>query len=169
MFISRQDIFDEAKANPNLENLEKIFYLTILWGYPTGSNIRVYLSSIVDQMPKLRQILGQVRECGISDWKTHFNSTDNRIRGLGSSTYSKLLYFLGVKVELYDALILDQQVVKAFRGFDNLSDLVHLNPEKDYVCYLRKMDAVAQSLAVPKENVEMFLFTFGSQLKANER
>ena len=168
VFKSRQDIFDEAAKT--IPNLEKVVYLTILWGYSNGMR-NDYFSCIVDQMLKLTRILGQARERGISDWKSHFSSTDNRLRGLGPSTRSKLLYFLGVKVESYEALILDQRLVDVFKNkvFDDFSDLEHLKPEKDYVCYLRKMDAVAQSLAVPKENIEMFLFTFGSQLKANER
>jgi len=172
VFISRHDIFAEAaKTNPDLK---KIVYLTILWGYPTGRNIRVHFSSIVDQMLKLTQILGQVRECDISDWNDHFSSADNRIPGLGLSTYSKLLYFLDVKVGSYDALILDRQVVKVFQGkvFDDFSELAHLkyeNAPQYYVCYLREMGRVARLLDVRNENVEMFLFTLGSQLKVNER
>jgi len=32
VFISRQDIFDEATKTD--QNLERVVYLTILWGYP---------------------------------------------------------------------------------------------------------------------------------------
>jgi len=168
--ISRQDIFDEAAKT--VPNLKKVVYLTILWGYPTGWNIRVHFPSIVGQMPKLTQILEKARECDIPDWTDHFRVISS-LPGLKLSTYSKLLYFLGVKVESYDALILDQRLLAVFENkvFDDFLELAHLKYGKasHYVCYLRKIDAVAQSLAVPKENVEMFLFTFGSQLKANER
>lgn len=166
VFISRRDIFDEAtKTDPNLE---RIVYLTILWGYPTGMR-NDYFSSIVERMHVLTQRLGKVREGG--DWKAILDPVD-KIYGLGFSTCSKLLYFLGIEVNAYDALILDQRLLAVFKNnvFDDFSGLEHLTYENalqddNYLSYQKKMNDVARLLVVPTENIEMFLFAFGSQLK----
>jgi hypothetical protein len=170
VFISRGDIFNETKKTPL--NIERVLFMTILWGYPAGlrSDYFPSLLKYKDYIIRLLEIAQE--EGGVKDWDSHF-SIVRKIRGVGLSLYSKLLYFLKIKVENYDPLILDLRIMdvfenEVFEDFRQLSNIRYHNAPKNYVKYLKAMKSVAEKLNIEADNLEMFLYLFGGNLKHTE-
>ncbi len=161
--ISRKDLFDLAKQ----DNLEYFIIVTILWGYPRGMRGN-HFENLVSQMQELVEALQEARN-GIDDWSAHYEKIIN-INGLGLSTYSKFLYFLEVKVEGFNALILDNRITdtlnkKLFSEFVHIGKIRYDNAVSKYPNYLRIMDNISKDLNVNSGKVEMFIFEFGQNLK----
>ncbi len=163
--LSRGDILEIAATGELLRTV----FAAILWGYPYGMRNN-YFARIVDKLPRLEKLLGDAtNEGNVDAWSEHSRETKD-IYGLGLSTYSKFLYFLGVKVCGHPALILDGKIQKVLKEgvFDELGELQNKpqsNPRSWYPDYLEVMDAQARRLGVAAGNLEMFLFTFGGILK----
>ena len=93
------------------------------------------------------------------------------VTGIGISTYSKLLYFADLSFDGNPSLILDERLFNVFRNktylqFDRLSGINRAASEKGrYLDYLEVMKAVSLEIGVTGEQLELFLFTFGNQLK----
>ena len=93
-----------------------------------------------------------------------------QVRGLGLSTYSKLLYYFNLSFNGNPCLILDQRLINVFAGktyseFLPLSKIGNYNAEKKYPEYLHLVNHLANKLETKGENIEQFLFTFGNNLK----
>lgn len=163
--ISREDILKE-------QNIEKVIYMTVLWGYPSGMRNN-YFISIIKKINTLIAIIETAQENGgVASWFDHFEEV-SEIRGLGLSTYSKLLYFLNMQVEGLKPLILDLRLIGVFEEniyeeFRNLSFLRYGNAPKNYLLYLEVMQSIASKLKVNIDNLEMFLFSFGENIKEQE-
>lgn len=171
VFISRDDLRLIAQEG----NLAKLVIASIFWGYPRGmfghhfSNILQRLNFIVDHLPAV----------STQDWNIHWNAVAD-IEGLGLSTYSKILYFYSAKVganngngEKFNALILDSRIIDVVRNrvFDELNacnqlqGLSYYNAPHHYVSYLSCVDKLSKKYEVPAENIELFLFQYGKNLK----
>jgi hypothetical protein len=158
---------------------------------PLGKNITqfakhpTYLGELTDILTKARVPPGV-------DWDTHFfKDVQPKIKYVaGVSTYTKFLNFLSVNVCGYPALILDKRIVRVaergiFAELGSLRQLIgHLRrptrgqrgkarpsrPENTdgkiqaaiYTQYLSLVHKIAEELSVPAENIEFFLFEFGS-------
>jgi thermostable 8-oxoguanine DNA glycosylase len=161
--ISREDLFDSAK-NDELEIfLAKVF----VWGYPRGARGDNY-KKISMNISKVEQLLVTAQK-SIVDWHSHYSSL-SKIKGVGLSTYTKFLYFKGVKVHGLPALILDIRVINALKReiFTELKDISHIrnsNAYKYYLDYLSCMHKIAETLEVEPDSVELFLFQYGDALK----
>ncbi len=169
--ISRGDLRDYAEG----EDLGVFLMATHIWGYPRTMR-GGYTKSICAQLDWLIEFMAPLRDGDIEDWKEHYSSAKS-VHGLGLSTYSKFLAFFPVRICGYESLILDD-VVATVAGGDGFTELHPLHgltyesaPAK-YVDYLACMTEVARRLtdvcgrAVQPEQVEMFLFTFGRNLKS---
>lgn len=164
--ISRFDLFFAVW------NLEEFIVKVLMWGYPTkgrGNNIdNLLLPENFDLlMSKLKNIDGK-------DYITILEVLDFlQVKGLGFSTLSKILYFMKLKVESLPALILDQRVINALNinskfedyGIERFKSLKYENATNHYVEYLQFMYELAMQLKVRPDQIEMFLFEFGSNLK----
>jgi hypothetical protein len=162
--ISRADLVHYGTEN----ELTLFVFATIMWGYSAGMR-GVNLKRISSEHKALAALLRKVRAENIEDWTKH--TAGNRIDGVGLSTYTKFLHFLGVTVEGFPSLILDDRIVRVASNsqFDELADLCALrahNARQKYVEYLRCMHKVARQLKVRAGNLEMFLFEFGLNLKS---
>lgn len=162
--ISRQDIFETA-------DLRETIIKTIYWGYTGGMrgnhfvNILAHIDLIENTFKNLKQIYRLTTE-DFNNLTTTFKS----VTGLGLSTYSKLLYFLQIKFNDNPSLILDQQLIdvlssKTYSDFQQLSNIRYDNAEKKYLAYLQATRQLANDLETKGENIELFLFTFGNNLK----
>ena len=101
---------------------------------------------------------------------SHLHEELKGINRLGLSTYSKLLYFSGVKVNGNPCLILDLRLIEVFKecmfeDFSSLADIRYANASKHYLKYLNLMQKMADELGTEGEKVEEFLFLFGGSLK----
>ncbi|EJU9788340.1 TPA: hypothetical protein I7686_21535, partial [Vibrio vulnificus] len=90
--LCRQDLKDIADT----QDYNKLIIATILWGYSSGMRGNNF-SKIVNKLPEIASLLKCASQ-GIDDWKIHYNKV-KEISGLGLSTYSKFLYFVGGKIE----------------------------------------------------------------------
>lgn len=165
--ISRQDIFDTKEPR-------EIIIKTIYWGYNAGMrgnhfvNILKYIDTIENTLLSLKQKSNSTT--------TDFNSlaeTFKNVSGLGLSTYSKLLYFFKITFNGNACLILDQRLIDVFVNntyseFKTLNSINDYNKEKRYLDFLQLTRQIANKIETDGENIELFLFTFGNNLKNNQ-
>ena len=163
--INRQDVFDTTDIR------EKILK-TIYWGYPRNmrGNHFVDLLDDIEKIEKTIDYLRSIENLGrvhLEKAQANFKS----VTGIGISTYSKLLYFADLSFDGNPSLILDERLFNVFRNktylqFDRLSGINRAASEKGrYLDYLEVMKAVSLEIGVTGEQLELFLFTFGNQLK----
>jgi hypothetical protein len=160
--INRNDLYHHNG------DLEKFVFKTLMWGYPRkgrGKNIDKLLEpqNLNYLIEILRAYIGE--EVQLEKFINDINS----IPGLGLSTMSKFAYFLRTKIDGYNALILDAQVIKALNNqkFEELDPLKHISTSNclsNYSKYLETMHSIAVELGVEADQVEYFLFKFGRGL-----
>ena len=163
--ISRQDVFDTTNTR---EKILKAIY----WGYPSGmrGNHFVNLLRKIVQIEKTINELLSIPNPSSDDLK-QAQADLNDVTGIGISTYSKLLYFADLSFDGNPCLILDERLFNVFRNktylqFDHLSGINRASAEKGgYLDYLEAMKAVSLEIGATGEQLELFLFTFGNQLK----
>jgi hypothetical protein len=143
--LSRKDIFDTQTAETKILKI-------IMWGYPRGMRGK-HFSTILQKLPELADKLKTYRGKDIpkTAYEENLRPIFAKTRGLGLSTYSKLLYFFEMKIDGYPCLILDDRLLRSFRTgqFEELKELPGIpkyKPTKWYVDYLRVMHQEAQKL-----------------------
>lgn len=163
--ISRYDLFHLAEN----KKIREFIFSTILWGYPAGMR-GLHFQSILRRLNDIeKKITSCLEEDNIHNWKEHYKTVAT-IDGLGLSTYTKLLYFLKTRIESLPALILDLRLIDVFRKgifreFTELKNIRYDNAPDRYPQYLKAMNTAAINYGLNHENIEMFLFEFGANLK----
>jgi len=94
----------------------------------------------------------------------------SEIKGLGLSTYSKLLYFSKIKFNGHCCQILDTRLIEIFNNeiFDDFSAFRQIrydNAKNYYIRYIETTNQIANRLQTNGENIEQFLFIFGNNLQ----
>lgn len=161
---SRHDLKVYAQA----QDLAPFVMATILWGYPAGMRGN-HFANIIANLDTLLALLNKARDSGVSIWDTHFEKT-KIIPGLGLSTYTKFLQFLGVKVHGQPALILDDRIIRVaqnqtFAELAPINNLKSYNASRNFPAYLNCIHSLAEKNDLPAENIEFFLFEYGTSLK----
>jgi hypothetical protein len=165
VMISRKDLFGLGSRGPSVGFL----YATYIWGYPNGGRGR--FASVVANKARILRVLRSVQEnVDAMEWSATCNAVKG-ILGLGVSTFTKLLYFLRVKIAHRPALILDSKVIevlkrKVFPELASLAEIRYDSAMREYPQYLRTMADEAGKLDVRPDKLEMFLFSFGNSLKS---
>lgn len=162
--ISRENVLTNCPLN--------IFiYYVIMWGYPRGMRGQANDAEIFKNINLISEIINKPKRNSLKeeDWESIRKSLSG-IKGLGISTISKLLYFRTFKFGDFNALILDDRLLRVFqhgefKEFEKLKNLKRTNAMSGYLFYLDVMHETAKELGVSPENIEMFLFTFGNNLK----
>lgn len=162
--ISRENVLTNCPLN--------IFiYYVIMWGYPRGMRGQANDAEIFKNINLISEIINKPKRNSLKeeDWESIRKSLSS-IKGLGVSTISKLLYFRTFKFGDFNALILDDRLLRVFQSgefkeFEKLKNLKRTNAMSDYLYYLEIMHETAKEIGVSPENLEMFLFTFGNNLK----
>lgn len=156
--INRQNIFAT-------EVLRDLILKTIYWGYPSGMRNNYHIDILKSN---IEVILKDSRRKNYKSNEFKNLTVDlKKIKGIGLSTYSKLLYFMEIKIEECPCLIFDQKVINAINFYDNYSELPPIkenNKEKIYLDYLKVTYNLAASWEIHGENIEEFLFIFGNNL-----
>lgn len=111
--ISREDIFKE-------KDFEKKLIMVLLWGYPTGgrgNNIADILYSRNELIPRISDFIENHKKMiNRKDFKNLFYTQNKngkkgkKIKGIGLSTMSKILYFFEIKIDNNPCLIYDSQI-----------------------------------------------------------
>lgn len=176
--ISRNDLINRPKAT--IPDFERFLIATLMWGYPLGGrgnnicNVLKNLSSIATFFHSTCAIRT------IPNWISYLQHLPP-LPNLGLSTHTKLLYFMGISVQGYPALILDarikdiiwsanwQEFTGLVRGYSPTpNDLRRFSRDMDtslYVAYLSTCARWANALSATHDQIEFFLFTFGRILK----
>ncbi len=162
--ISRQDIFE------TMEPREAIIK-SIYWGYTAGMRGNHFVN-ILKHIDTIENVLLPLKE-NLNSTTTDFNYltlTFKNVGGLGLSTYSKLLYFFKISFNGNPCLILDQRLIdvfasKTYSNFQLLNKIRYSNAEKKYLDFLQLTRQLANDIETNGENIELFLFTFGNNLK----
>jgi hypothetical protein len=162
--VSRQDLTVLAQER----DLAPFVMATVAWGFSGGMRGK-HFSNLARQVPVLTSLLQRARDEGIKQWDDHFKRVRG-IKGVGLSTYTKLLHFLKVRVQGYSALILDNRIIRIASKaiFDELAPLEGMSPynaANRYPRYLACMHGLAESFGVSAASLEFFLFEFGLNLK----
>ncbi|MEI6677380.1 MAG: hypothetical protein WCL21_02165 [Mariniphaga sp.] len=164
ILISRFELFHD-------QPIEILLIKILMWGYPTrgrGRNIENVLKE--PNFSEIKILLTNLKDKGditIGDIKEVL-----KIGGLGLSTLTKFLYFMRLTVESYRALILDQRVISAInsnifcdKGIEKFKKLRYENAVDNYIEYLSFSHEIADQLHLKPDQVEMFLFEYGQNLK----
>ena len=157
--ISRADLFNLAKS----ENYKRLIISTIIWGYPQGMRGN-HFTTITAEIDTLANLLKEAAS-GIPDWTAHYSKA-SKIVGLGLSTYTKFLYFVGAKVSTFPCVILDKRIIDTINKevFAELAPLIGIkagsNAAKQYGKYLSAIDNAANKYEVTHGQIEMFIFEF---------
>lgn len=162
--ISRQNIFDTTDT-------KELIFKTIFWGYPRGMRGNNF-TEILQKLPKLVDILNELKEINNLSSNNFKNIIKQfkSISGLGISTYSKFLYFLNLKINNHPCLILDQRLINVFSNnkfpeFSDFQKINYINAPNAYVDYIKTTNQIAIENSTKGENIELFLFTFGNNIK----
>jgi hypothetical protein len=164
LYISRQDVFNAIESK---EKIVKVIY----WGYPNGmrGNNFIDILTHIDLLENILNALTNTKNPGQEKYIEVRNGFQ-KVKGIGISTYTKLLYFHNASFNGYPCLILDERLLnvfgsKSFVEFESLCNLKRDNAQKGYLKYLKVIKEVSEDLGTEGENVEQFLFLFGNHLK----
>ncbi|EJF08894.1 hypothetical protein [Pontibacter sp. BAB1700] len=165
--LSRQDLLSHTGSTREL--IAKVIY----WGYPNGMRGNHFVNILRNIVP-LEEALDNIKvkiNPETEDYEAVVRMFDS-IQGLGMSTFSKILYFMGIKFNGYPSLILDLRLIDVFRSnvfadFAELKSMHYGNTRKHYLDYIRIMNELAERLGTSGESIEQFLFIFGNNLKEN--
>jgi hypothetical protein len=160
--LSRQDLFSAAMLNPY-----KAIILIIFWGYPRnmrGNNF----SNIIKCIEDIQGLFNAYNNWTIEE----FTLVSSKLKGrsIGLSTLSKMLYFFQITIDNKKCLILDRRIIDVLNSglYEDLMSLKHVNDYnkvKLYPEYLTLMSDTANALKAIPDQLEYFLFLFGTGLK----
>ncbi|GEM_PF-2858086 len=162
--MSRFELFND-------QAIDLLLIKVLMWGYPTkgrGKNIENILKNT--NFTKLKEELtkyGKKGTIAIDEIRELL-----KMEGLGLSTLSKFLYFMRLKIDSYRTLILDQRVISALTsgkysdiGIEEFQNLKYENAIDYYLKYLTFSHQIANQLQAEPDQVEMFFFEYGRNLK----
>lgn len=135
----------------------------LMWGYKktSGSLRRQYFDSIVNNLNVLELIFAGIQNKNLNAGEIRdFFARLRTVKGLGQSTYSKLLYFFNVSFEDKKCLILDRWVINALKAFEEFSGTNWKQNQRCYLQYLNQMDELSGIHNVSSEQLESFLFGY---------
>jgi hypothetical protein len=176
--LSRGDVFRSATE----DRPEMFAFKCIVWGYSRhmpGNNIKFLAPHLAEigKRARERRVLKD-RDAWWADYKD-MKDMRSGVKGLGLSTWTKLLYFVEARICGYPALILDRTIREVvrdglFQELNCLKPLTPANAARKYPCYLQAMDRLADRLSNQKgctritpDRLEMFLWLFGMNLKTS--
>ncbi len=158
--ISREDVFSEGDP-------KKKVVMVLMWGYPTGGRGK-NINHILERIDELSSLLSKVEGENMTKDKASDTFAEfDQIRGLGISTWSKLLYFFDVSIDSRKCQIFDLKIVDSLnkQQFSELNKQEWKQDTKHYYQFLELVDSLATSMDALPEQVELFLFYYNLYYK----
>lgn len=164
--ISREDIFKE-------EDLEKKLIMILLWGYPTGGRGN-NIANILNERDILIQNLKCIQKKNITQEeykKLYYSGEKVKLKKLGLSTMSKILYFFEVKIDKTPCLIFDTQILLSLQknNIDEFKNVDWEQTDEKYFEYLEILNRIPKEIlnnsAIKPEAIELFLFHYNMHFK----
>ena len=148
----------------NDTNVLRPFLLTMIWGFSDTGYGTYRTKKYIDNKDNLKLIKESLDAVKLKDIETAF-ATLKKIKGLGVSYISKVLYFASkaAKLEEY-VLIFDIRVARSLININthkDIAELVNIYPSdkyEDYSKYNKLMRALAKKYKVDTDVIELFLF-----------
>lgn len=164
--ISRGDLFKLVAVDFNAA-----IFSIVLWGYPRnmrGNSFEELLKNI-DKLKILIHGKTQFDEEEFLQMKRLLKGT-----GIGLSTLSKFLYFFNIKFCNTRSLILDSRIIsvlqeRKFKELHKLSEITEFKKDDYYIKYIKLMADISKKYNYEVDQLELFLFMFGSNLKGSDR
>lgn len=165
--ISREDIFKE-------EDLEKKLIMVLLWGYPTGgrgNNIADILYSRNELIPRISDFIeNHEKTINSKDFKNLFYTQNKngekreKIKGIGLSTMSKILYFFEIKIDNNPCLIYDSQIHLSLQRnqIDEFYDYPWKKNYASFFHYLEVINKCSEEIKTEPDALELFLFLYNT-------
>ena len=165
VLVTRNDIFRARRGNIELFILSVLF-----WGFPRNQKGRCTAAmNNWDALVEWTRSVRNHKEMTTDEFTNLFPIMD-AIRGIGISTFSKLLYFLGAYIDGFSCVILDDMVA---RGVSNLEGqefeqirtavLGRYRYYRYYTDYLTAIDNLSIDNHIPEGNVEYALWLAGKK------
>lgn len=163
--ISRGEIFSLAKKDP-----KKAIFSTILWGYPKGYTRAFNMASLfpkfLNHVEFLSARLSTTNNISIDEFKQLLYKCD----GIGLSTLTKLLYFFNIKINGCKCLIMDARIIRVLKSaqfieLSTFSGITEQNGKNYYSDYLKTCLQLSKKYGYKPDQLELFLFIFGNNLK----
>jgi len=154
--ISREDILKE-------NDCRKKIIMILMWGYPTGGRGN-HIQDALESIDGLCENLFKIKDKSLTkDKAKNLIQQFDCIKGLGPSTWSKLLYFFNISVDFRKCQIFDIKIVNSlnkiqFKEF-NRTDWNQQNID-DYFEYLELTNSLSQKLNASPDQLENFLFHY---------
>lgn len=156
--LNRQDVFNET-------DIDKKFIKVLMWGYPDG---KIYKGS-TDYMPSIlknkRVIIPIITALKDKD----FTPDDficktkelSKIKGIGTSTLSKLLYFFNVSINEKQCLIFDGKVERALERYTETEHLKGFDQQtfNNYPTFVEGIWKISEEIGLDAESIEFILFS----------
>jgi hypothetical protein len=162
VYLSRKEIFSRSRRGPT-----DLFALSVLlWGFPT--NQHGVCGHALQNWENLMEWVGHLRrnrEMTLQQLEEMIPHMHN-MRGLGISTFSKYMYFMGCRINGHCCLILDDRVAKGIWNltgseFDDLKAATQNNNHRvyrNYPAFLEAMENISTTMGVASHNLEYVLW-----------
>jgi len=165
--IFTNDEISLSRSNVKVEaDIKTKIMKVLMWGFPrpSGHPPRPIFENIVQHLTDLETLFNEKQNQSLN--AAQIRDTFSRlgmVNGLGPggiAINSKLLYFFNLSFEGRKCLILDSQVVKRLKLFDDFAGNKWKANQACYSNYLNQMDALAREYNVSPEQLELFLFNY---------
>lgn len=156
--ISRDDIRDDIISR---DDIKKTIVKILMWGYPRGGQY----GQVKKSLKKLNDLTTWLEE----NKGNNFDSVQDdalrnlsKIKGLGPSTISKLLYFFDVKIGNIPCQIYDDKVIDSLNNNHQIQQLSERNNwdrnDEDYEEYINLLSKLSENCECSPDQIELFLF-----------
>jgi hypothetical protein len=164
--LARYDLLKTAN-----EDFSSAIFSIIFWGYPRNMRGNHFFN-IVKEFDKIEELLTIDKNLGEHEFKALAKQLKNK--GIGLSTLSKILYFFRFTVEGYKCLILDSRIIdvlnsQLYEELHELNDVTEYNKIGNYYKYLEVMRTHCYENNLLEDQLELFLFMFGKNLKSSNK
>ena len=156
--LNRQDVFDEM-------DIDKKFIKVLMWGYPDGKIYKgntAYMPNILKNKRVIIPIITALKD-------KNFTADDfigktkelSKIKGIGTSTFSKLMYFFKVSIDGKQCLIYDGKVERALERYTETEHLKGFDQQtfKKYPTFVEGIWKISEEIGLEAESTEFILFS----------
>jgi hypothetical protein len=170
--ISRKDVFNSYPKNDSHIEIISFFLTVLVWGYPNGGrgkNINNIISSKQQIIEQYHFIKENKSKLGLDEVYQRLNKGNLKIKGMGPSTFTKILYFMefkdknGVTALIFDNIM--ENVINSRRFFEikeeleekDINSLSNSN-KNDYSYFCEIIKSISEELKTPIFALDYFLF-----------
>ena len=158
--ISRKDILSE-------QNEDVKIIKTLMWGYPTAWHPNNIVNTLKN-IDSLRRIFSTIKNSNIPSYDANLLMDEfKKIKGLGTSTWSKLLYFFNISFNHHKCQIFDLKIVESLnkKQFCEFEDYFWKQNRQNYFKYIKLLSDLADKLEADADQIENFLFFYNLNYK----